>query len=167
MKPIYIGIADLYRSYHYMHPTHTYVYRSESHEQFWQWVNTQGTTLPRSTRGSHYMSCVEHLQTESKLNQGLLRGWSSDQGDFWTAKTQSRTHDCNMTFDPRKSSDQEPQKIKQSSILFADQKTWLRQATCKWLPLGLDMENHPLHSRFFSQCPPHQLQWGDRERLLF
>ena len=48
----------------------------------------------------------------------------------------------NLTFDPWKSSDQEPQKgtIKWSSTLFADQKTWSRLqtlllATYKWLLL--------------------------------
>ena len=71
------------------------------------------------------------------------RWWQSrDQGDLWSA-VQSRTCGCNLTFDPWKSSNQEPQKgtIERSSIVFADQKTWSRlqtllQATYKWPPLA-------------------------------
>ena len=56
----------------------------------------------------------------------------------------SRMHSCNLTFDPWKSSNQEPQKgmIKRSNTPFANQKTWswsqtLQLVTYKWLPLAV------------------------------
>ena len=56
----------------------------------------------------------------------------------------SRTHSCNLTFDPWKSSNQEPQKgtIKWSNTLFANQKIRLQSQTLqlvtyKWLPLAV------------------------------
>ena len=99
-----------------------------------------------------YMSCVEAFATGIKIessDQSPLGGQSRDQGDLQTAKNQrSRTCSSNVTFDPWKSSDQEPQKgtIKRSSTLFADHKTWSRsqtllQAAYKWLPLDLLQAN--------------------------
>ena len=67
-----------------------------------------------------------------KLNQAikaLFGGQSMDQGiDIRTAKINgSRTHSCNLTFDPLKikqsrASEGNDQVIKRSSTLFADQK---------------------------------------------
>ena len=76
------------------------------------------------------MSRVEAFATGIKIESGdqspFLGGGSRDQGDLQTAKNQqSRMRGCNLTFDPSKSSDQEPPKgtIKRSSTLFGDQKT--------------------------------------------
>ena len=80
-----------------------------------------------------YMSCVEAFATGIKIessDQSPFGGWSRNQGDLQTAKNQQwRTHGYNLTFDPW--SNQEPQKgmIKQSSTLFADQKTWSQSQT--------------------------------------
>ena len=88
---------------------------------------------------SHLEAFATGIKIESS-DQSLLGGRSRDQGGLWIAKNQqSRTHDCNVTFDPWKSHNQESQKgtIKRSSILF---KPWswsqtLLQEICKWLPL--------------------------------
>ena len=82
-----------------------------------------------------YMSGVEAFATGIKIessDQSPFGGWSRNQGDLQTAKNQQwRMHGYNLTFDPWKLSDQEPQKgtIKQSSTLFADQKAWSRSQT--------------------------------------
>ena len=74
-----------------------------------------------------YMSRVEAFATRIKIessDQSPFRGRSRDQGGLQVAKINgSRTRGCNLTFDPEKSSDQEPQKgtIKRSSALFPDQ----------------------------------------------
>ena len=66
-------------------------------------------TMVQRTRGSHLHVCVEAFATGIKIE-------SSDQSPFGGAdqgikvNQQSRMHGYNVTFDPWKSSDQEPQK---------------------------------------------------------
>ena len=50
------------------------------------------------------MSCVEAFATGIKIEASDQSPfWGANQGDLWTAKISgSRTHSCNLTFDPLK-----------------------------------------------------------------
>ena len=81
------------------------------------------------TRGSHlYVWC----RSACDRDQNWIKQSSADQGDFWTAKINgSRTHGCNLTFDPLKikhsrTSEGNNQAIKHT---FANQKPWSRLQT--------------------------------------
>ena len=96
------------------------------------------TSLP--ARGSHLHALCRNIcdwdQNWIQAIKALLGGQSRDWGDLQTAKiNRSRKHNCNLTFDPWKSSDPEPQKgtINRSST-FCGCKRFNRQ---QCLPLGL------------------------------
>ena len=79
-------------------------------------------------RGSHfYVPCRSICNQDQNWIKWSKPFWGTDQGIKVTSKLlkiNNQEHGCNLTFDPWKSSDQEPQEglIKQSSTLFADQK---------------------------------------------
>ena len=78
------------------------------------------------------MSHAKHLHPGSKLNQAVKALLGASQGIKVTSEMlKSMDQECTATFDPWKSSGQEPQKgmIKWSSTLFAHQNTWLQLQT--------------------------------------
>ena len=104
--------------------------------------------LSATAKGSYFYVLCRNVCDQDQNWIKRSNFWVEDQGIKVTSKLLkikgSRTCCCNLTFDPWKSSDQEPQKgtIRRLSTFFAHQKTWqqsqmLQQVAYKWLLLVL------------------------------
>ena len=104
---------------------------------FIQWCKLPTNWINRFTpyKGSHlYLPCRSVCDRDQNWIKRSKPFWGADQGIKVTSellKSTIKNAWLNVTFDPWKSIDQEPQKetIKRSSTLFANQKTWSRSQT--------------------------------------
>ena len=97
-----------------------------------QWAAATALTCCHWSRlspnmGSHlYVPCKsvsDQDQNWIKQSKPSLGGWSREPGDLQTIRL--RTCSCNLTFDPWKSSDQEPHSANDQVIKHTFWKTWL------------------------------------------